>query len=112
MVDAWFAVKAAVEHPSWWRVYLASLGLSVPTAVVVALLVAIGTMLIHPDGSPSIRKLIDRLRPADVRRKARLAVVLLMSPPVTAVWLLLVARASLFVLGTNGSDTVLGLLSD
>lgn len=109
-LDAWFAARTAIEHPAFWRLFLASVGLSVPTAIVVGLVVAIGTILVHPDASPNLFALKDRLRPSDIRRRARLAVILACTPTAVAVWLVLVAKAALACLGTAAPSRAVGLV--
>jgi choline-sulfatase len=109
-VDAWYAQRAAAEQPSLWSLTLACAGLTTPLMLLVALLVTGVSLALHPDSAPSLRAMLQKLRPADARRRARLAVILAVSPIAMSVWAILVAGVALPLLGSDASASVIGAL--
>lgn len=109
-IDAWYAHRAAVSPPAFWQLFLACVGLIMPVSVVVAVVVTGLSMLLHPDATPSLGRLPQKLRPSDIRRQARLAVILAVSPSAITCWLFLVARAALPLLGSDAAPPVVGTL--
>ncbi len=109
-LDARYAQSAAVNHPTLWQLVLACAGLVMPMALVLAVFVTVLSMLLHPDSAPSLLRLPQKLRPLDIRRQARLAVILGVTPLAISSWLLLVARAALPLLGSNAASPVVGTL--
>lgn len=109
-VDAWYAQRAAVDHPSLWQLTLACAGLLMTVALAVSIGVTGLSMLLHPDAAPSLGRLPQKLRPVDVRRQARLAVILALVPLATSAWLIAVARAALPLLGSEAPPKVIGTL--
>jgi arylsulfatase A-like enzyme len=109
-LDAWFAQRSAAEPLRFWSLVLATAGLCVPVAFFAAFGAGCLGLMLHPDAAPTPTALLERLRPSDVRREARLAVILLTSPAAMATWLVLVARAALPILGTTGAHGSLGFV--
>lgn len=110
LADAWYAHRAAASPPSLWLLALVCAGLIVPLALLLAIGVAALSMLLHPDSSPSLGRLPQKLRPSDIRRQARLAVILAVSPVAISAWVVLVARAALPLLGSNAAPEGVGTL--
>lgn len=118
MLDARWACRAAADAPSWWRVYIADLGLVTPLTLVLGVCVGVATLVLHPDASPEPRRLLQVLRPSDARRRARLAVIMLSAPPAISLFIMIAARLALARLaapvaaplaGTAMATTALGL---
>ncbi|HEY5960049.1 MAG TPA: sulfatase-like hydrolase/transferase, partial [Polyangiaceae bacterium] len=109
-IEAMFAQRAAMNSASLWQLTLACAGLLVPLCLAIGAIVATISVLLHPDAPPSLGRLRQQLRPSDIRRQARLAVILGIAPLATAVWILAVARASLPLLGSIASPQVIGTL--
>jgi arylsulfatase A-like enzyme len=110
VLDGAFAQQAASDSPRLWSLFLATAGLSVPVSLVVAFGSGCLGLVLHPDSPPCLLRLFSQLRPIDVRRQARLAVILLTAPIAIATWLLLVARAALPILGTAGGHGAIGVV--
>lgn len=109
-LEAWFAQRASAQPANIMLLTAACAGLMVPVALALAIAAMGLSVMLHPESSPSIKALPGTLRPSDVRRRSRLAVILGLSPLGISTWTILSARAALPLLGTRTSSEVAGTL--
>lgn len=109
-LEAWFAQRASAEQVSFITLTAACAGLMIPVALAMAIAAMGLSVMLHPESSPSLTALPKTLRPNDVRRRARLAVILGLSPLGISAWMILSARAALPLLAANAPSEVAGTL--
>ncbi|MGE5786629.1 MAG: sulfatase-like hydrolase/transferase [Myxococcales bacterium] len=109
-LDAWFASRVAADRPANLLSVLTCAGLMAPVALLIGCAASVLSLVLHPEAAPSVARFPDALRPPDARRRARLAVIVGLSPLAFSCWLILVTRAALPLLGSNAPPKLLGLL--
>ncbi len=103
-----FQVHSASPAADLLRTWLACAGLSAPLGVLLGAATGFASVLLHPDASPAPRSLANWLSPLDPRRRARLSVILAVTPLLVVLWLLVESRTALRLLSHEAPAGVIG----
>ncbi len=107
-LDAVWSRSIASEPPAFGTLVAADLGLLAPVAIGVGVGVAALSLYLHPGSTPSPRKLVRALSPADADDRAWLAGLLPLSALGVVLWIVVSSRVALGLLSSAATPRVAG----